>query len=110
MSCLKREVQEEIGLTNFHVERLLTIAEALHGKAENSSEENSTLHKLDIVYQCQIDPKPTQFTPIDEQEVGPKGIRWVPIAELTPGSCSSRAWKALQAASLVPNSSEASQD
>ncbi|NER79721.1 MAG: NUDIX domain-containing protein [Leptolyngbya sp. SIO1D8] len=103
-SGLRREVREEIGVTNFQIERLLTVAEAFY-----IEEENQKLHKLDIIYQCRADPKPTHFETLDEQEIGPRGIRWIPIADLTPECCSSRVWKALQAANWVAVKADSSQ-
>ncbi len=97
MSGLKREVYEETGLATFQVDRLLTVAEAFYQEGENQ-----ILHKLDIIYQCHAHPQPTEFIPLDQTEVGPKGIRWIPLAALTPDNCASRVWKALQAAQLVP--------
>jgi len=104
MSGLKREVLEEIGLTNFQVKRLLTVAEAFY-----LEEENQKLHKLDIIYECQATPKPTQFETSDDEEIGPNGIRWIAIPELTPDNCTSRTWKALTAAKLVTNEAGISQ-
>jgi ADP-ribose pyrophosphatase YjhB (NUDIX family) len=97
ISGLRREVREEIGLSHFQVERLLTVAEAFYRLSENQQ-----LHKLDIIYQCSTEVKPTQFYSIDKQEVGPLGIRWIPVSELAPDQCASRVWRALQAAGLVP--------
>jgi len=96
ISGLRREVREETGLVQFSVERLLTVAEAFYEEAEDQ-----TLHKLDIIYQCWVDPKPTQFAPSDIQEVGPRGIRWLAVADLPRDGCASRVWKALQAAELI---------
>lgn len=96
LSGLRREVKEEIGLQRFTVERLLTVAEAFYEEGEGQM-----LHKLDIIYQCRATPRPTTFATLDTEEVGPKGIRWIPITDLIPAQCASRVWKALQAADLV---------
>jgi 8-oxo-dGTP diphosphatase len=97
MGGLRREVREEIGLQEFQIVRLLTIAEAFYPEAQGRQ-----LHKLDIIYQCRVEPKPTTFETFDTQEIGPKGICWLPTPDLQEKECSSRLWKALQAAGLVP--------
>ncbi len=95
LTGLRREVYEELGLTVFQVERLLTVAENFY------LEEDHTLHKLDIIYECRVASKPTQFTPIDLTEIGPQGIQWRPISKLTADLCTRRTWAALQAAQQV---------
>ena len=95
MAGLAREIEEETGITNFQVERLLTIAEKFFPEGEEK-----LLHALNIIYQCRVEPIPTNLSS-DDPEVGPLGIQWIAIATLTPEKCSSRAWEALQAASLV---------
>jgi len=92
MTGLRREIREELGLTTCQVERLLTVAENFY------LEEDHTLHKLDIIYQCRAEPQPTQFAPLDLTEIGPQGIQWQPINTLTPKNCTRRTWAALQAA------------
>jgi len=44
ISGLRREVHKEIGLTDFQVERLLTISEAFYVEKEDQK-----LHKLNII-------------------------------------------------------------
>ena len=96
IQALKREIQEETGLSDFRVERLLTIVEGFfpnwHGKL---------LHSLSIIYQCSVTEEFTIFTTGDH-EVGGRGIQWLPIAQLTPEVCSTRSWTALQLALSKP--------
>ena len=95
MVGLAREIKEETGITNFQVERLLTIAEKFFPEGEGK-----LLHALNIIYQCKLEGIPTNLSS-DDPEVGPLGIQWIAIATLTPEKCSDRAWKAFQAAGLV---------
>ncbi|NJL48832.1 MAG: NUDIX hydrolase [Leptolyngbyaceae cyanobacterium SM2_5_2] len=92
---LRREVAEEIGITNFTIEQLLTVFEGFY------PEPGGQLHTLNLVYQCRVSPRPLTFTPVDLEEIGPQGIRWLPAQELTPEQCSDRAWAAIAAAGLV---------
>lgn len=94
MAGLRREVAEETGITEFQVERLLTLSEHFYPEATGQ------LHALNIIYLCRVHPQPQVFTIADEEEVGPQGIRWLPARELRPQDCSSRVWQALQAAGL----------
>ncbi|MEB3356744.1 MAG: NUDIX domain-containing protein [Synechococcales bacterium] len=89
---LRREVREETGLVNFDVERVITVVEGFFLEPDGN-----LLHGINIVYQCSVLPKPMIFNSTDP-EVGPWGIRWLPIANLTPGQCSTRAWRSLVAA------------
>lgn len=98
LAGLRREVQEETGLVDFRVEKLLTIAEDFF---PHPSLPGATLHALNLVYLCSVHPRPTALSSNDV-EVSAKGIQWLPIASLTPDQCSTRSWKALQAAGLVP--------
>lgn len=95
MEGLAREIKEETGITDFQVERLLTITEKFFPRGEGR-----IVHGLNIIYQCRAEPKPTNLSSNDP-EVGPLGIQWLAIATLTPEKCSKRAWEALQAAGLV---------
>jgi 8-oxo-dGTP diphosphatase len=95
LSGLAREVREETGLENFQVEGLLTIAESFYHK-----EDGKLLQTLNIIYKCSAQPKPVTFSS-DDPEIGPRGIQWLPIAELNPSICSTRTWKALQAAGCI---------
>lgn len=89
---LRRTVHAGIGLTDFTVDRLLTVAEAFYPEGQGRQ-----VHKLDLVYTCQADPQPLTFDTFDTQTIGPMGICWIPVANLLPETCTSRAWKALQA-------------
>jgi 8-oxo-dGTP diphosphatase len=95
VQALKREIREEAGLTNVRVENLLTIVEDFFPNWRGR-----LLHSLSIIYNCSIEGKSVICTTGD-QEVGRKGVQWPPIAELTPDTCSTRSWKALQASGLV---------
>lgn len=74
ISGLRREVHEEVGLTNVQVERLMTISEAFYVE-----EEDQKLHKLNIIYQCRSAVKPTRFQILDEQEIGLKVLIGYPF-------------------------------
>lgn len=93
LQALQREIREETGLLNVRVESLLTIVEGFfpnwHGQL---------LHSLNIIYKCAVEDKDIRN---GDPEVGIKGIRWLSIADIAPNSCSTRSWKALQAAGLV---------
>jgi 8-oxo-dGTP diphosphatase len=91
---LAREVEEETGIAQFKVDRLLTVHESFFPRPDD------TLHTLNIVYQCSLSSRPVTLTG-DPAEVGVKGIRWMRVAELQQEECSSRSWAALQAAGLV---------
>jgi 8-oxo-dGTP diphosphatase len=92
---LMREVQEETGLEQFQVDGLLTVVEGFFPQPDGQ-----LMHTLNIVYKCTLKFKPSTFTSNDP-EIGLKGIKWIPISELTPTMCSTRAWKSLQAAGLI---------
>ena len=92
ISGLRREVAEETGIQDFRVERLLTVVEGFYPEAQGQ------LHTVNLVYQCRVTPKPQTFNPTDQGEIGPDGIRWWRIADLSAAACSSRAWAALKAA------------
>ena len=92
---LKREIQEETGIEEFNVDKLLTVVEGFSPQPDGQ-----LMHTLNIVYQCSLDSKPLNLTS-NEPEIGPKGIQWLDISELAPENCSTRAWKALQTVNLV---------
>lgn len=89
---LRREVEEETGIQHFTVDRLLTVSEGFYPEA------GGQLHTVNLIYQCRVDPRPLVFRPTDQEEIGPQGIRWWPIADLCWASCSSRARAALASA------------
>lgn len=91
LAGLAREVKEEVGLQDFQVKQLLTVVEGFYPKSEDE-----LAHTLNIVYHCFTDPKPLTFSSQDP-EIGPLGIRWHRIRDLTPESCSQRTWAALAA-------------
>lgn len=90
IEALRREVQEETSITDFKIEKLLTVAESFFPETEGK-----ILHTVNIIYHCSVSPKPHNLSS-DETEVGPKGIQWIPINQLTPELCSSRSWQALE--------------
>ncbi len=95
LAGLRREVAEETGIEDFQVERLLAIAEGFYERP------HEMLHTLNIIYQCRVESLPRELRSSDPEEVGPRGIQWLPAGELHPNTCSSRCWQALQAAGLV---------
>ncbi|MBD2185371.1 NUDIX domain-containing protein [Aerosakkonema funiforme] len=96
MQALEREIREETGLTEFRVEELLTIVENFFPNWRGK-----LLHSLSIIYKCSVEDEPV-FSATGDREVGSKGIQWLPIASLTIDTCSTRSWKALQAAGAIP--------
>jgi ADP-ribose pyrophosphatase YjhB (NUDIX family) len=94
-AALKREIQEETGIEEFNVDKLLTVVEGFFPQPDGQ-----LLHTLNLIYQCSLDDKPLILSSNDP-EIGPKGIRWLAISELTPENCSTRVWKALQTVNLV---------
>ena len=92
---LRREVAEETGLQGFQVDRLLTVTESFYQVAPDDM-----LHTLNVIYQCSISERPIHLSSLDP-EVGEQGVQWLPIDTLTADQCSTRTWKALQAANLV---------
>jgi 8-oxo-dGTP diphosphatase len=91
---LQREVREETGIADFQTEGFLTLWERFYPEGDGQ------LHTLNIVYRCSVTSRPTQLYS-DDAEIGPKGIQWLPIAQLNQDECSSRVWAALTAAKLV---------
>jgi 8-oxo-dGTP diphosphatase len=89
---LAREIREETSLTDFRVEGLLTIVETYMQRRKGGIQ-----HQLNIIYKCSVPFRPAVLQS-DEPEIGVRGIQWVAIASLTPENCTTRAWKALQAA------------
>lgn len=96
MDGLAREIQEETGVTEFRVDRLLTLTEKFFHKPDGTPR-----HMLNVIYQCSVPDRSAKLYS-QEAEVGEKGIQWLPIAQLTPELCTTRTWKALQAAGLRP--------
>jgi 8-oxo-dGTP diphosphatase len=94
MAGLAREIREETGITDFQAGELLTIVETYLERRNGDIQ-----HQLNILYQCSV---PNRSAPLysDEPEVGLRGIQWVAIADLTSETCTTRAWKALEAAGL----------
>ena len=99
LTGLRREVAEETGISDFTVERLLTVVEGFYTLSHNPPDEDR-VHGVSLIYQCRVHPRPSQFVG-DPQEVGPKGIRWLSIASLRRQECSTRAWQAFKAAEVI---------
>jgi 8-oxo-dGTP diphosphatase len=95
MQGLAREIQEETSLIDFQVKELLTIVETYMQRRHGG-----TQHQLNIIYACAVPYRPSKLHS-DEAEVGEKGIQWLAVDSLTCNSCTTRAWKALQAAGVV---------
>ncbi|MDA0672242.1 MAG: NUDIX hydrolase [Cyanobacteria bacterium] len=93
---LRREVLEETGIQDFAIASLLTVVEGFYPC------DDGQLHTLGLVYRCSASPRPTTFTPTDVEEIGPQGIQWHAIADLSREQCSRRTWEALIAAGRVP--------
>jgi ADP-ribose pyrophosphatase YjhB (NUDIX family) len=92
---LKREIQEETGIKEFKIDKLLTVVEGFFPQPDDQ-----LMHTLNIVYQCSLGSKPLTLASNDP-EIGPKGIQWLAVSDLTPENCSKRAWQALQTVNLV---------
>lgn len=97
MAGLAREIREETGIERFEVKRLLTVAESFFPEENDAS---GMLHTVNVIYQCRVILAPPEFH-IDESEIGPQGIQWLPISSLSPDQCSSRSWQALEAAQAI---------
>lgn len=92
---LRREVYEETGLQQFHVDRLLTALDSFFPEPEGKQ-----LHTLNLVYACSVEQRPP-YLHSQDPEIGPRGIQWLPIATLVQADCSSRCWRSLIAAGLL---------
>ncbi|MEO0409056.1 MAG: NUDIX hydrolase [Cyanobacteria bacterium P01_A01_bin.135] len=95
MEGLRREVQEETGITQFEVGPIVSVTESFFDAGAGMR------HAISLVYRCSISPKPTALSSQDP-EVGPKGIQWLLVTDLRRADCSTRAWRSLQALELVP--------
>ena len=93
---LRREVEEETGITAFQIEKLLTVTEQFYTNAKGRKR-----HGLNLVYLGKITRHPDRLISSDPQEVGPKGIQWIAVGDLRREECSARCWQALQAVGLV---------
>ncbi len=94
LAGLRREVAEETGIEDFEVVGLLAIAEGFYERPQE------LLHTLNLIYQGRVEPLPATLVSRDPQEVGPRGLQWLPARELRPDNCTSRCWQALVAAGL----------
>jgi 8-oxo-dGTP diphosphatase len=95
IQALKREIREETGLRDVRVGNLLTLVEGFFPNWRGR-----LLHSLSIIYECAVEGESVVYSTGD-REVGAKGVQWLPVTALTPDSCSTRSWKALQALDLI---------
>ncbi|MEB3210457.1 MAG: NUDIX domain-containing protein [Leptolyngbyaceae bacterium] len=93
---LRREVEEETGLTRFEIGRLLTVTELFLERKDRPM-----LHTLNIIYQCAVADRSQPLFSTDMEEIGPKGIQWHPIDSLQKHTCTQRCWAALQSAGIL---------
>ncbi len=91
---LRREVREETGITSFEIGRLLTVSE------EFLPRKDKLLHSVSIIYKCKVQGDPP-LRPTGPDEVGPRGVCWMPLSELKQEECTVRSWRAFMAAGLV---------
>lgn len=94
VQALEREIKEETGISCFQIEGFLTVVEKFF-----LNWQGKFLHSLNIIYKCTVQGDPAVCA--TDPEVGSQGIQWLPIANLTAESCSTRSWKALQAAGAI---------
>jgi 8-oxo-dGTP diphosphatase len=90
---LRREIQEETGITNFEVNQLLAATDSFF---PDPLMEGRLLHNVNIIYQCSVNRASCVLSSSDP-EVGAKGIQWIPINSITPETCSVRCWQAIKA-------------
>ena len=95
LAGLKRDIQEETGIKEFKIDKLLTVVEGFFPQPDDQ-----LMHTLNIIYQCSLESKPLTLASNDP-EIGPKGIQWLDFSELTPENCSKRVWQALKTVNLV---------
>lgn len=88
---LRREIQEETGITSFEINRLLTATDSFF---PDPLMEGRQLHNVNIIYQCSVDRQSCILSSADP-EIGAKGIQWIPINTITADICSVRCWQAL---------------
>ncbi len=108
LTALRREVQEETGITEFTVDRLLTVAESFFPDPQVTQVTNPSpqdepprlLHTVNLIYQCRLQHVPALLQG-DALEVGPRGIQWLEPRSLAPEQCSTRSWEAMRAAGLL---------
>ena len=96
---LRREIQEETGLTSFQINQLLAVTDSFF---PDPLMENQELHNVNIIYQCFVDRKSCTLSSSDP-EIGIKGIQWIPISSLTSNLCSVRCWQSLNAFANLEN-------
>ena len=90
---LRREIQEETGITTFKIIRLLTVTDSFF---PDPLMEGRILHNVNIIYLCSVDRQSCVLSSSDP-EIGAKGIQWIPINTITADICSVRCWQSLNA-------------
>jgi ADP-ribose pyrophosphatase YjhB (NUDIX family) len=89
---LRREIQEETGITAFEIIQLLTVTDSFF---PDPLMERRQLHNVNIIYLCSVDRKSSVLSSSDP-EIGAKGIQWMPINTITSDICSVRCWQSLK--------------
>jgi 8-oxo-dGTP diphosphatase len=88
---LSREIQEETGITDFEIIRLLAVIDSFF---PDPLMEGRQLHNVNIIYLCSVNRQSSILSSADP-EIGVKGIQWIPINTITSDICSVRCWQAL---------------
>ena len=96
---LRREIQEETGITAFEIIQLLTVTDSFF---PDPLMEGRQLHNVNIIYQCSVDRQSCVLSSSDP-EIGAKGIQWILINTITADICSVRCWQALNALTSIHN-------
>ncbi|UZQ54541.1 NUDIX domain-containing protein [Trichothermofontia sichuanensis B231] len=80
LTALRRKVQEEIGISEFTIDRLLTVAEGFFPNPKVAAPTPPDapprlLHTVNLIYQCQFPPDPprSRQTPTKSVPVGFRG-------------------------------------
>lgn len=96
---LRREIQEETGITTFEIIQLLTVTDSFF---PDPLMEGRILHNVNIIYLCSVDRQSCILSSSDP-EIGAKGIQWILINTITADICSVRCWQALNALTSIRN-------
>jgi ADP-ribose pyrophosphatase YjhB (NUDIX family) len=88
---LRRETQEETGISSFEIIGLLTATDSFF---PDPHMEGRQLHNVNIIYLCSVDRQSCILSSSDP-EIGVKGIQWIPVNRITADICSVRCWQAL---------------
>ncbi|MFN5837866.1 MAG: NUDIX domain-containing protein [Pseudanabaena sp.] len=88
---LRREIEEETGITTFEIIQLLTVTDSFF---PDPLMQGRQLHNVNIVYLCSVDRQSCVLSSSDP-EIGEKGIQWLQIDTITADICSVRCWQSL---------------